>query len=137
MADDSALALQAAAVARLKASAEVTALVGARVYDEPPQHVTFPYVRIGNVLVTPFRDSCSTADELTLSIECHSRPDAGRVESTRMAAAVRLALDQAPLNISGFVLEWIDFTTQAVIRVGDGKSYIATVAFEVSVAPTP
>lgn len=137
MADDSALALQQAAVAQLKGDATLSALVAARIYDEPPQGVAFPYVRIGNVDVTPFRDSCTTADELRLSIECHSRPNAGRVEATRMAAAVRRSLDQAALTLSGFILEWIDFTTQAVTRAPDGKSYIAIVAFEVSVAPAP
>lgn len=137
MADDSALALQKAVVARLKSDAALTALISARVYDEPPQSVVFPYVRIGNIDVSPFRDSCTTADDLVMSIECHSRPTSGRVEATRMAAAVRQSLDQAALTITGFDLEWLDFLTQSVTRASDGKSYIAVVAFEVSVAPAP
>lgn len=137
MADDSALVLQKAVVARLKLNADIISLAGSRVYDEPPQNVTFPYVRIGNVDVSPYRDSCTTADELVMSIECHSRPNSGRVEATRIAAAVRQSLDQAAISLSGFDLEWIDFLTQSVTRAPDGKSYIAVVAFEVSVAPAP
>jgi hypothetical protein len=137
MADDSALVLQKTVVARLRADTALTALVAGRVYDEPPQDVAFPYVRIGNIDVSPYRDSCTTADELVMSIECHSRPTSGRVEATQIAAAVRQSLDQAALTLTGFTLEWLDFLTQSVTRAPDGRTYIAVVAFEVSIAPAP
>jgi len=130
MADGPDLALQVAIVARLKAHASVTALVGQRVYDEPPQGVTFPYIRIGTFDLSPLRLSGDCTDEdLVLSIECHSRPVAGRVEAGRMAHAVRMALDGASLSVAGYTFEWLDWTAQAVSRAPDGKSYIATVAF--------
>lgn len=137
MADDSALALQKVVIARLRADTDVSAIVAQRVYDEPPQNVGFPYVRIGNVDVSPFRDSCATSDLIALSVECHSRPASGRVEATRIAAAVRQSLDNAPLAPVGFVVEWVEFLTQSVTRAADGQSYIAVVAFEVSLAPAP
>jgi hypothetical protein len=45
MADGFALALQKGLRAALIADAGVAALVGSRIYDEPPQNVTFPYLR--------------------------------------------------------------------------------------------
>lgn len=137
MADDASLALQAALVQALKADSSVSGLVTSRVYDEPPQGLSFPFIRVGNIDARPYRDSCTVADEVTFSIECHSRPESGRVEAARMAAAVRAALDQAALTVVGHTLEWLDFTAQTVIRAADGKSYIATVAFEASLAKAP
>lgn len=135
MADGPALALQKALVASLRANAGVSALVGARVYDEPPQGVTFPYVRVGNVDLRPLRMSGACIDEdILFSIEAHSRPVSGRVEASRIAHAVRVALDDAALSVAGFTLEWCQFTTQAVTRAADGESYIATIAFEAALS---
>jgi hypothetical protein len=136
MADGPALALQAALVARLRAHAGVTALVGARVYDEPPQGVAFPYVRIGTVDLTPLRMTTCSHEDLTFSIEAHSRPVSGRVEAARIAHAVRLALDAAPLAVTGYTLDWCDWITQAVSRAPDGRSYIATIAFTAALSPS-
>jgi len=128
--DGPALALQAALVDALKAHAAVAALVAARVYDEPPQGVGFPYVRVGTIDLRPLRLSARTDEDIAFSIEAHSRPVAGRVEASRIAHAVREALDDAALSVTGYTLEWCQFTTQAVSRAADGKSYIATIAFE-------
>lgn len=134
MADGPALALQAALVARLKANAGVTDLVAARVYDQPPDAVVFPYIRIGTIDLRPLRMSDCTDEDIVLSIECHSRPVAGRVEAARIAHAVRLALDDAALSVTGYTLDWCQFMTQAVSRAADGKSYIATLAFEAALS---
>lgn len=130
MADGPALALQAALVAALKSDPAVAALVGARVHDEPPQAVEFPYVRIGSVEVQPVRMDGHTDWTVTFGIEVHARPVAGRVEVTRVAEAVVEALDGAVLTIAGFTCDWCWFVTQAAGRASDGKSYVATVVFE-------
>lgn len=132
MADGPGLALQAAVVARLKGDAGVSALVGVRVYDEPPQAVLLPYVRLGSVVVEPLRMDGHTDWTATFGIEVHSRPAAGRVESTRIAEAVVAALEGVTLTITGFTCDWCWFLTQTAGRDADGKSYVATVAFEAS-----
>lgn len=135
MADGPALALQAALVAALRANAGVTALVSGRVYDEPPQGVAFPYVRIGTVDLSPLRLSGECTDEdIMLSVECHSRPAAGRVDASRLAHAVRVALDGAALTVTGYTCEWCDWTAQAVTRSPDGQSYIAILSFEAALS---
>lgn len=132
MVDGPALALQAALVAALRADAGVAALVGARVYDEPPQDVVLPYVRLGNLDASALRMDCHTDTDITVSIECHSRPASGRVEAGRMAYAVRLALDDVSLTLAGHTLDWCYYLTESVTRAPDGRSYIAVVAFEAS-----
>lgn len=132
MADGPALALQKAVIAALRADAAVSALVAGRVYDEPPQGVEAPYVRIGNVDVSPLRMDGSTDETVTFSIEGHSRPVAGRVEATRIAEAVRGALEGQDIVVPGFTTDWLHFITQAVSRDADGKSYVAVAAFEAS-----
>lgn len=135
MADDASLALQAAVVAVLRADAGVAALVGARIYDEPPQTVTFPYVRYGTDNLAPLRMSGDCVDDdVTFSVEVHSRPVAGRVEAKRIAQAVRTALDDKTLTVTGFALEWLQYTTQAITRAADGETYIATIAFEAALS---
>lgn len=135
-ADGPALALQAALVTALRADAGVAALVSARVYDEPPQNVVFPYLRVGQLDVEPLRLSGACTDEdILFSIEAHSRPVAGRVEAARMAHAVRVALDGTTPALAGYHVDWIDWRAQAVTRGADGKSYIATVAFAAALSP--
>lgn len=135
MPDGPALALQVALVAALRADAGVSALVDARIYDEPPQNVTFPYVRIGTLDVAPLRMSGDCTDEdLMFSIEGHSRPVAGRVEAGRIAHAVRIALDDAALSVAGYTLDWCTWMTQSVTRAPDGRSYIAVLAFQAALS---
>lgn len=131
MADGAALALQKAVVGALKSDAALFTLVGSRVYDEPPQGVSRPYVRIGTMETRPSRTSCGTDYDLDYSVECHSRPEgAGRVEAQRVADAVLAALDGASLTVTGFTACWNDFSAMSVIRDTDGRSYVATVVFE-------
>lgn len=134
MADGPALALQKALIAHLRAAAPLVALVGVRVYDEPPPSVTFPYVRLGGLDASPLRMDCYTDTDITFAVEVHSRPIAGKVEATRIAEAVRYALDDASLTATGFTVDWCRWLTQAVSRAPDGQTYIATVAFEASLA---
>lgn len=138
MADGPDLALQKALISVLRANAPLASLVGSRVYDEPPQSVALPYVRLGNVDLSPERLSCADDHRLTFSIEVHSRPISGRVEASRIAAAVRIALnDQEALikaALIGFDVDWCTYTTQTVNRSADGQSYVAVVAFEAALA---
>ena len=130
MADGYALALQSALVAHLKADSGASSLVGARVYDQPPDNAQRPFLRIGGIVPRPLRSDCGTAATVTFSIEAHSRPaTSGRVEATRCAEAVVTALDGAALAVTGFNVVTMRWITQTVEQDADGKSYTAIVAF--------
>ena len=129
------LDLQDAIIIRLRADVKMAELVGGRVYDEPPASVVFPYVRLGSESVGSEHIGCFTDDDIALSVECHSRPAAGRAEVKRLAAAVRAALDNADMILeSGRHLDWIEHLTTSYSRAADGVSWIAVVAFEAAVA---
>lgn len=130
MADGYALALQAALVSALKADAGVSALVSTRVYDQPPQNATRPYIRIGGIEPRPLRTDGKKAANLTFGIEAHSRPlTSGRVEATRCAEAITATLNEAALAVTGFDAVQVHWQTQTVDQDSDGQSYTAIVAF--------
>ena len=138
MADGPALALQKALIVALKADAAVFALVGVRVYDEPPQAVVLPYIRLGHLEVRPVRTTCGAGWDVSFGIEAYSRPVAGRVVVTQICEAVVTALDQreAMVPVALFHLDWLNFQTQTAGRDGDGESYVGVVAFEASLSAT-
>ena len=78
MADGFALALQKGIRAALAANAGVTAIVGTRIYDEPPQNVTFPYIRFGDIEPSAFDTDTIEGSLAGISIEAHSRTPSGR-----------------------------------------------------------
>lgn len=130
MADSYALALQKALYGALSADAGIQALVGDRVYDEPPDNAPRPFIRVGGIEVRPIRSDCKRGARVTFGIQCHSRPQgAGRVEVTRCAEAVVALLDDQPLVIEGFDTVLLHWSAQTAGRDEDGKSYTAIVAF--------
>lgn len=130
MADGYATALQKAIFDTLKADAGVAALVGERVYDQPPQSATRPFIRIGGIEPRPVRTDGKSASSITFGIEAHSRPvTSGRVEATRCAEAIEAALNDAALTVAGFELVQLHWQAQTVSQDSDGQSYTAIAAF--------
>ena len=132
MADGFALALQKGIRATLAANAGVSALVGTRIYDEPPQNVTFPYMRFGDIEPSAF-DTDNTEGSLAgISIEAHSRSASGRVEAVQMVEAVKEALhrQEASVTVTGFTLVELIFQTYSVTRDGEGRGYTAVISLQ-------
>lgn len=100
---DRTLEIQAALVARLKAVAGVTDLIGTRVYDRAPQDVTFPYIAIGDVFDAPFDAVDLRGQETVVRLDVWSRAP-GRVECRRILAAANAALHWHDLAISAGTL---------------------------------
>lgn len=134
--DDPALAIQKALIAHLLAQSEIAGLVSDRVFDDPGDNATLPYIRIGRIDVGPLRTDGATDWDLMVTIEVHSRDAGGRVEATRIAGGVVRAVDgcEAVVSVPDYPLEWCQFEAQDVARANDGRSYVATVAFAVSLS---
>ncbi|MGZ9812038.1 DUF3168 domain-containing protein [Pseudoroseicyclus sp. H15] len=140
MADGPALALQKGLIAALKAAPAIAALVGARVYDEPPQAPTYPYIRLGNLDRQPLRtDGTPNAADILFALEAHSRPSAGRVEGARIGEAIVALLDdnEAALDLAGFRLVRLQHVLTETDRDSDGQSYLSRSSFEALLEPTP
>jgi len=132
MADGFALALQKGLRAALVANTGVAALVGARIYDEPPQNVTFPYIRFGDIEPGAF-DTDTIQGSLTgISIEVHSRSASGRVEAVRMVEAVRDALhrQEPSVTVAGHTLVELIYQTYSVTRDNEGRGYTAVISLQ-------
>lgn len=132
MADGFALALQKGIRAALVADAGVTTLVSTRVYDEPPQDVTFPYLRFGDIEPSAFDTDNTEGSLVGISIEAHSRSASGRVEAVQMVEAVREALhrQEASVTVTGHTLVELIFQTYSVTRDGEGRGYTAVIALQ-------
>jgi len=132
MADGFALAMQKGLRAALVANAGVTAIVSTRVYDEPPQAVTFPYLRFDQITANAFDTDSTVGSAVDITIEANSRSASGRVEAVQMVEAVRAALhrQEANVTVTGFTLVELIFQTYSVTRDTDGRGYTAVIALQ-------
>lgn len=139
MADGPLLAFQKGLIACLRADAGVSALVGARVYDEAPDDAVFPYVQLGDLNRGPVRgDGVETASLLNFGIVAHSRPVSGRVEASRISEAIIEAVDENPtaITVAGFRIVFVLAQMTITARAADGRSYESITAFEAMIEPT-
>ncbi len=129
MADGFALALQKGLRAALVANAGVTTLVSTRIYDEPPQGVTFPYLRFGDITPTSADTDTIVGVSVDISLEAESRSASGRVEAVRIVEAVQAALhrQETSVTVTGFTLVELIFQTHSVTRDPDGRGYTAVI----------
>jgi len=97
---ESALALQAAVIARLRGDAGLLALLGgAHVHDHVPRALTPPYVALARMETRPLGSSVVTGAEHRVVF--HIWPAAqGRKDAHAIAAAIETALT-APLTLDG------------------------------------
>lgn len=131
---DASLILQGAIVTALKADASVAALVGVRIYDDPPAAPTFPYLQIGTSQILPqIAEGYDGADEV-ITIDGWSRAT-GQPEIKRIGAAVNAALNAAALSLAGFrLIEIVPEQTQ-YMRDPDGITHHGVFVFRARVEP--
>ena len=92
------LELQKGLRAALVADSCLTALVAARVYDEPPQAPIYPFVRFGGIQPRSADTDGRTGAEVTFNVEGYLQT-AGRFEATQIAQAVRNAQYAASIGM--------------------------------------
>lgn len=116
-------ALAAALRAAAMDHADVQALLGdpARVYDDPPPDVLFPYVTLGRVESRPADSSGGEATEHAITLHAWSRYG-GRAEALDVIATLRTALHNAPLAVEGRRLILLFAQFADVFRSGDGRT---------------
>jgi hypothetical protein len=76
-------------------------IAGGRVYDEPPQEATFPYVTIGEVIPAPFRTHSRDGEELLHAVHIWSRYRGFR-EGQVIAEAIKPLLDHIDFETTNF-----------------------------------
>jgi len=94
--------LQKAVLAKMLATGGVTALVGARIYDElPAAEPTYPYVHLGEMMTDRFdtKDGAGWDVELTLHVWSRYR---GKKQTQDVLDALEVALNRAVLTVTGY-----------------------------------
>ncbi|MEQ9518796.1 MAG: DUF3168 domain-containing protein [Parvibaculum sp.] len=109
MSMDASWPLQQALHAALVADANVSSLVGGRIYDRPPQDVSFPYLTLGDTEVTQAGTVEANGSVHTLTFAVWSRAN-GRREAKEILSAVTSVLNDINLAVTGHTLvslQWV------------------------------
>lgn len=126
-------------IAILKADANVSSIVGAKIYDRVPEkqdgtpNVTSPYISLGNTNFLTEDFDCVDAATISLQFHCWSWGDGEEYSSAlvrKLAFFVRKALHKKDINLpqNGFVS--IEHQITAYNRASDGVTHQASVSFE-------
>jgi len=137
MADSWELDLQAGIRAALAADAGVAALVGARIYDTPPDSPTYPFIRFGDLSMQPNDTDGTLGALITVSIEAHSRSLSGSVEAKRILGAVRAALhrQETGVTLANFSLIELIERTSLTRRDSSGESFVGVAVYRADLSP--
>lgn len=134
MSMDADLALQTAIYAHLGADETLAALIGARLYDNVPGDTGFPYVTLGEALVSDNSTGDSRGAEHRLAFNAYSR-GGGRAEAKSILGALNAALDEAALTLAGFTLVNLRFLDAETRREPDGQTWRGTIRFRAVTEP--
>ncbi|MEM1421829.1 MAG: DUF3168 domain-containing protein [Pseudomonadota bacterium] len=120
---DSSLPVIASIIAALSAHADVTALVGDRIYSEAPDSASYPLILIDSVLSNPAIETQGGEGwELLVTLHVWSRSPVGPVECHQVVAAVVDALhDTRPALSEGGVVMMRVISTR-VSKRNDGET---------------
>ncbi|NVM41939.1 DUF3168 domain-containing protein [Ochrobactrum intermedium] len=121
--------LQGQIVTLLKASPELTALIGGRVYDRVPESPTFPYVSFGPSDEISDDADCIDGFEVTMQLDVWSRA-AGFPECRRIVDAVRKALPEDGILLADNALVTFNHRISRVFRDPDGLTSHGAMTFE-------
>ena len=128
-------ALRAAVFRALTANpALISLLGGAKIYDETPRGISFPYVTLGEAHVADFSTGSEPGEEHQLTLHGWSR-EGGHRQAHLIAGALLQALDDAPLALADHHLVNFRFSVADVRRQADGRTYHALVRFRAVTEP--
>lgn len=114
----------------------VAALGGARIYDEVPRGAAFPYVTFGPISTRDWSTGTDEGVEHTLTLRAWSKGSGAR-EVHLVLDAVRAALHEAALTISGQRLVSLRHEASEAARERDGETWQGTARFRAVTEPVP
>jgi len=128
------LALQKAVIACLRTDTGLSALVGARVHDQPPEDRIYPMVTLTRAEVRPWGGVDGEGTEHVLTLTVTSRFE-GTEEAKAIIAAIRVALDNPALTLDGHRLVNLRCAFCDVFRAADWRSVIGVARVRAVVEP--
>ena len=119
----SSFALQKAFFLQLTADAALALLLGGpRIYDDVPVRGEFPYVTFGQTTERDWSTGTDDGAEHVVTLHVWSRA-AGRKEADEILDAVKAALHNQPLSLTGHRLVNLRHEFSDARRDADGESY--------------
>ncbi len=133
-------ALSVALLARLRADANLQAVLAKRVYDEPPPDPVYPYLHLGRLQSRPWGGASGPDEaegvEHVVTLTAVSR-FGGAQEAKATAAAVRAALHNAAIDLGvDQRLVSLRCTYADVFRAADWRSTYGVVRLRAVTEPT-
>lgn len=130
------LELQGAIVTALKADPVLQALIGQRVYDQPPDNPQFPYVSYGPSDSIEDDADCIQTQDIFVQLDAWSRA-VGFPEVKKIADAVRVALNDRDLPIQVNALVCLQHRQTRTLRDSDGITSHAAISLEAFIERRP
>lgn len=139
---DASYELILAAIAKLRATSAVTALVGTKIYDRVPEkkdgtpNVASPYISMGPTTTIPDDYDCVDGEEITFQLDAWSWGSGeayGSVEVRKIADAVKRALHDADLALSNNALVTLRHELTRILRDPDNVTNHAAIQFTATV----
>lgn len=121
--------LQGQIVALLKASPDLSGIIGGRVYDRVPEGVQFPYVSFGPSDEASDDADCIDGFVVTMQLDAWSR-DVGFPECRRITDAVRRALTVDAIQLTDNALVTFNHVTTRIFRDPDGLTSHGAITLE-------
>ncbi|SHE61775.1 Protein of unknown function [Kaistia soli DSM 19436] len=116
----SALDLQVAIVARLRADADLLGTLGGpRIHDGAPRGTEFPFVTLGDAGQSDWSDGTTAGGDVSLTLHVWSR-QAGKKEAWAIAGILMRLLHDEPLTLADHHLVTLRATFAEVRRDPDG-----------------
>lgn len=137
MSESAELELWSATRAHLIADSPVFAIIGKRIYDQPPpvKERVFPYLSLGRMSFYPADATCSDAGQFIMQLDGWTRGNGGRGEvgfpqAYRLNHAVHKALHGATLTLADNAFLQLRHTGGDTTRDLDGLTSHSIMLFE-------
>jgi hypothetical protein len=126
-------ALQKAIYASLSAHLPlITEITG--IFDAPPQDAVFPYVTIGDDVVSDASAKAMVATDHRLVLHVWTRSP-GKAQVKLLLQRVQDGLDANPPKPAGFMLGWLRFLQSTVLTDADGLTQHGILEFRGRLCP--
>lgn len=131
MANDSTQAVRRAAMTRLRAVADVTAIVGDQVFGQVAAAPAWPFIKTGAPSLVPRRASCLDGAEVTLAIHGFARErkvgkkaiETAEDHASRLGAAIAKGLDGYSAEIPGGYARFQWTGSQLLVDGGEADAF--------------
>lgn len=106
-----------------------------RIYDQVPSDRVYPYITIGDELVSDDSNSCGDAWSVYPDIHAWSRPKSGSKSEVKKLIAQIVEVLNTELALDGFEIVLVEFESARTLRERDGITEHSIITLRYDVQP--